>query len=70
MANSVTGRTTLNAPESNLGMPLFRKHGANVLYNSLTNDYDHDEEQTTVTLLYPDDPDEVMNWTLDKEVTE
>ena len=32
--------------------------------------YDHDEEQTTATLLCPDDPEEVMDWTPDEEVTE
>ena len=50
--------------------PRFKKHGANVIYYSLTDDYDHDEEQTTVTLLYPDDPDEVMDWTPGEEVIE
>ena len=47
--------------------PPLKKHGANVIYYSLTDDYDHDEEQTTVTLLYSD---EVTDWTPDEEVTE
>ena len=52
--------------------PLFKKHGANVLYFSLDDDSDHAEERTTVTHLYSDDPDEVLNWTPaedDEEVT-
>ena len=47
--------------------PPSRKHRTNVIYYSLTDDYDHDEEQTTVTLLYSD---EVMDWTPGTEVTE
>ena len=47
--------------------PPFKKHGANVIYYSPTDDYDHDKEQTTVTLLYSDG---VMDWTPDEEVTE
>ena len=50
--------------------PPFKKHGTNVIYYSLTNDYDHDEEQTMVTPLYPDDSDDMLDWTPDEEVTE
>ena len=52
---------------------LFKKHGANVLYFSIDDDnYDHAEKRTTVTPLYSNDPDEVLDWTPaeeDEEVT-